>query len=265
MASSQATLFFSPSLALPKLSQLSDAEDDVSKRDPLVWAEGLLTSKEAVDMLCKRIERSETERKDAALRAACLLTEGKRVMVQHLPNSCLQLRVTAEDPALATMLCDGLIAYLSFKTKIPLEDPDRDPLTNAENELRTKERDLSQGLWNVLAFDSLKSPSEKTNIQDLQSDLIEYQSSMANYRNLLTQNFFRETWSAADNPGFVVIEPPFGRAPEPVWYRFAGLGALLGAAIGWVWDRKQRPRPPKYVPWRSQEARPEKRTGSSDG
>jgi len=269
LVQAQTTIFFSPALMLPphpdpSLPEGAPKGEQTQKPSPTAWAESMLTSKDAVDMVCKKIERSETEHKDAALRAACLLPE-KRVKVESLPNLCLRLKVSAEKPELAVMLCQGLLAYLNFKTKIPLEDPDRERLTQVETQLRTQERNLAKTLWGQLAFDSPKTPDAE-GAQAAELELSDYQLSASEYHQLMEKNFFRETWAAADNPFFTVIEPPFVGLPERPWWEFVVGGGFLGGVGGWLLERMgRRARRRQNVRWRSQEGPAMRRTGPSHG
>lgn len=260
LVQAQATLFFPPPLVLSTSSAPANAQQG-SKTEPTAWAESMLLSKDAADAVCKRIERSQAENKDQALRSACLLSEGRRVSVATLPNSCVRLKVWADDPAIAISLTEGLLAYLNFKAKIPLEDPDRDRLSTAEKLLRSQERSLANLLWERLAFDSVKT---STPGQSLELDLMDYQCLVTQYRQFMHDSFFRETHQAAGGPSFSVVEPPFVVCTPSPWWRGALLGGLFGLLASAILQWTQPGNRQKNVRWRSQEGAPLKRTGPAD-
>ena len=266
----QATLFFPPPLILYPHSDpdaptppVPSSEERV--RDPLAWAEDILTSKEALDALCRKIERTSTDDKVEVLRSACLLAEEDRIQVTPREDSYLSFRVAAEKPNVALSLCAGLLAYLTYKTKIPLEDTHREELLNSAKLLRVQERRLEKLLWPRLSYNS-SEPSDPNKEQAVELDLLDYQSNIAMARRQARQHFLRETRDAADGPNFVVMEPPFIRKEPRPWLKWGGLGAALGAAaalLSKAFRGKKKPR--NFVPWRSQEGANPRRSPAVGG
>lgn len=258
----RATLLFPPRLQL-KSDALPDAEALANAPDlpgSVQWAQDKLRSKEAVEALCKRIERTVTEDKQEVLRSACLLPEEDRLTVTALEGNYLQLSVAANKPDVALSLCAGLLAYLNFKAKIPLEDPEAEKLTQAERLLRVQEKTLQSQLWKRLAFDAPALKEDDLEASEL--ELSEYQANLNHYRQLSREHFFRETRAAAESPSFVVVEPPYlvYQSRSRIWATLAGMA--LGALIGFLSGRRPGPGSPnrRFVPWRTKEAEGPRRT-----
>ena len=239
IAQAEATLFFPAPLMLGVRARatpgvLPTPGADEAPLTTVAWAEDLLTGKEAVETICKRIERLNPTEKTRLLRSAVLLGEPGRVSITDLPDSRAILVVTAEDSRSAQVLCEGLLAYLLFKTKIPLEDPEADQLHEVERRLREHERRLGRAFYSQLGFETPSQGRETVHQQDLQ----DYQADVSHYRPLLRRQFLRETQTAASGPYFVVLEPASPRPDRWRWIRGAGLGALAG----WLASRLFKPR-----------------------
>lgn len=257
LSEADATLFFPPALVLNEPAaggSQEQSESPVPKMDYTGWAKELLMSKEAVDMLCKRIERSDADDKPMAIRSACLLPEDGRLAVESLPDSCIRLKVRAESSKLAVTLSEGLLAFLSYKAKIPLEDPDADSLTEVESQLRTQEKSLSSSLWGLLSFEAARNRDSNA-LQAVTIDLQDYQLSVTNYRRAMRKHFFREAKIASGGPGFTVLEAPSGSPQGRPWIQ----GLLVGGGIGWLSGvvmtlLRPKRRDLRSAPWRVQGA-----------
>lgn len=271
LCEAQATLFFPPPIILqqsePRGTPSAIPVESLESAEPesTVWAHDTLTSKEAIDAVCKKIERSDIEFKTQALRSAVLLAEDKRVRVETMPDACVRLKVYAEDSRVCLFLCDSLLAYLAFKTKIPLENPDPEKLVASERQLRIQEKALSQTLWSILAFDSPKS-QDPTALQAVELDLQDYQQLVATYRKALEDHFFRETRVAASGPNFAILEPPSQIRNHRPWIEASLLGGLLGILVSALATGLRARRRPvrENVRWRIQEARLQRRTAPPD-
>ena len=234
LATAQATLFFPPALVLnaapaaptPEVPEASSTPMRRETADPVAWASGVLSSKEAVEMICKRVDRSTAPDKAAALKSAVLLGEPGRVTVETLPDSCVRLQVRAQTAPIAIELCQGLLAYLTYKTKIPLEDPDTGELSKVEQQLRTQEKALGQTFYRQLGVAGRR---EGTQEATLMMDTGEYQQNVNRYRPLFRRHYLRETEAAAAGPFFNVLEPPAVSAPQRYWWQ----SGLIGAGLGW--------------------------------
>lgn len=227
LAQAQFTLFVSPALALA-LPGGGQSFAGPTQSNALDWAVGQLTSKDAVEMVCRKIERSQVERKDLALRSACLLPEGGRIETSLLSETCLRVRVRAEDPATAVVLCEGLLAYLSFRAKIPLENPEPTKLLESEKRLRLKEREIvGPGLQGPPVQLSAGVGSGLR-----EAEFGEYQAVLLEYRGLMEESFFRETRLASGSPYFSVIEPAFVVSSPKSRSGFLFLGLVFGGLAG---------------------------------
>ena len=269
LTEARATLLF-PQAGSLRSSQTSDGSR--SEENPpltsggsvVAWAQETLTSKEAVEVLCKRIERNVTQNKEEVLRSACLIPEEGRLKVVALEGNYLQINVAAAKPEIALSLCAGLLAYLNFKTKIPLEDPDGDQLVQAESQLRVQEKLLQKQLWDRLAFNA--PPVEAEKIQASQMEAADYQLNLNKYRDLTRTHFFREMRAAAQGPAFVVVEPPYLAYRSRLRVAPILIGATCGAFLSLLIGRQRRNRTRNFVPWRTKEttgARNEQ--GAQDG
>ena len=274
LCEAQATLYFPPPLVLqqsvpreaPSAVPLETLDSpDLPRSESTAWAQATLTSKEAVDAVCKRIERSDIEYKVQALRSAVLLAEDKRVRVETMPEACVRLKVYAEDSRVCLFLCDSLLAYLTFKTKIPLEDPDPEKLVTSERQLRVQEKALSQSLWSLLAFDSPGS-QDPAALQAVGLDLQDYQQLVTRYKQALRDQFFRETRLAASGPNFAVLEPPSQIRNHRPWIESALLGGILGIGLSVIATvlQPRRSTVRENVRWRIQEPRGQRRTAPTD-
>lgn len=250
LSTAQATLFFPPALVLtappseatPEASATPIARKETA--DPVAWASGVLSSKEAVEMICKRVDRSQSPDKAAALKSAVLLGEPGRVTVETLPDSCVRLQVRAQSGPVAVELCEGLLAYLTYKTKIPLEDPDTAELNKVEQQLRTQEKALGQTFYKQLGVSGRREGAEAT----LMMDTAEYQQNVNRYRPLFRRHYLRETEAAAAGPFFSILEPPAVSSQQRPWLE----SSLLGAGLGWlilVGLPKLRQRKPQERAW----------------
>lgn len=263
LAEAQAVLFFPPPLTLadqaPKREKVTDLPLDAS--DPGRWARELLTSKEAVDMICKRIERTESDSgKAQTLRSAVLLSEGDRIRVETLPSAAVRLRVRAETPRAALLICEGLVAYLNFKSKIPLEDPEADKLVELQQQLRIQEKSLGKSLWSMMAFGGARVGTPP-NAEALEVELQDYRAKLAQYQTLTREHFFRQTHAAAGGPAFVVLEPAGLLPPERHWLLGIALGGGLGFLLSlWIQRSQKKQASRKNVRWRVQEGRYRDRT-----
>jgi len=261
----RATLLFPNRLQL-KSGALPDAQKETPRPDipaSALWAQDKLRSKEAVEALCKRIERTVTEDKEEVLRSACLLPEEGRLTVTPLEGNYLQLSVSAGKPEIALSLCAGLLAYLNFKAKIPLEDPEVETLVTAERQLRVQEKTLQKQLWSRLAFDA--PPPDAETLQAAEMEQSDYQASLNIYRQLTREHFFRETRAAAGSPSFVVVEPPYlvYQSRSRLWAMLMGVG--LGALLGTLSGRPRQEANRRFVPWRIKEAEEPKRSPLPEG
>ncbi len=249
LCEAQATLYFPPPTILEEhvpgdaVSPTPKKVTDAAQSDRPAWAQETLTSKEAVDAVCKKIERSGIDYKTQALRSAVLLSADQRVIVETLPQYSVRLKVYAEDSRVALLLCESLLAYLTFKTKIPLENPDPEALVGSERQLRIQEKSLAQALWGVLAFDSPKSKDPNA-LQAVELDLQDYYQQVAAYRQALRDHFFRETRAAAIGPNFIVLEPPSQIRNHRPWIEASFVGGGLGLVVsaGFAWLRRRRRR-----------------------
>ena len=257
LSAAQATLLFPPPLVLNDAQKPTQTLKNTEKSDlssaPAAWAEEVLMSKEAVDTVCKKIERSETEDRAEILRSACLLAEDHRVDVETMPNSCIRLTVRAANAHIATVLCDAMLAYLTYRTKIPLEDPEREELTSREQQLRLQEKNLSTVLWGLLSFDAPKN--QNPNAMGLaELDMQDYQGAVAEYRQMMRTHFFREAKAAAAGPNFTVLESPTPVSSGRPWVRYTllgGIGGLVASLLAQGISRSRSLR--KKVRWRIQE------------
>ena len=264
-AQAHMTLFFPPPLVLKTTPRKAAGDEPerraVSSYDAVSWTQDLLRGKEAMEALAKRIERMEPESKATTLRSAILLSEDGRIRVDELPGSCVGVTVSASNPAVARTLCEGLLAYLTFKTKIPLEDSEGGKLREVEQQLRVQEKTLSGELWNLFSFAASAEPPSRA--QQLELDLQEYQAAFRVYAEFLREHFFREVGVAAGGPSFQVLEPPVAiQLPRP-WLACALLGGTVGAILGWLFSslKARRRKLPANVPWRVQEHRSGGRIG----
>lgn len=242
LAVAQATLFFPPTLALQATATPSPEEAATAPPEMSVWAHDALTSKQAMDAVYKRIERQQGTTKQ--LRAAALLNEPGRLEVSSTGEYCLRLSVRAEDSTTARLLCEGLLAYLAFTTKIPLEDPEGDVLGAVQSQLRTQEKALSQTLWSMLAISSEAVDPSLGPKAEL--ELSDFQASFKEYLNTARTHFFREFRAAATGPSFSVVEAPFAYYPRRLWLSRGLSGAALGLLFSFVVQifRTSRRRPP---------------------
>ena len=229
LGAAQALLFFPPALGYH--AGLTPPENATKEElvEPVAWASELLRSPEAVDAVCKRIDRSTMPSKTEAMRSAVLLLEKKRIEIYPLPDSFLRLRVLAEDPEIAQNLCEGLLAYLAFRSKIPLEDKDAGTLKKLESDLRIQEKSIAEGLWRNLALD--QSSEHKFDTQALDLELLEYQANRQKVKKALGQHFFREAQIAASAPSHFVIEPAAASKVPINWRRGLIWGGLSGMAV----------------------------------
>lgn len=265
----QATLLFPPPLVLQSDIKLGEEQTElpgpkVTIVAPASWAREQLESKEAVDTVCKRVERLDLEHKAEVLRSAVLLAEDHRIEVEALPNSCLRVSVLAERPEVAVLLCEGLLAYLNYKTKIPLENPNRDQLTSVEQKLRLQEKDLGRALWDLLAFD-LTRKRDPNAMEVAALDLQDYQATERQYRKAMRDHFFRESKLAAVGPSFTVIEPSSVASPVRPWWSFGAAGALAGGLLSSsLGAARRRSLMRKNVLWSVQERGQSQRTAHPD-
>ena len=156
------------------------------------------------------------------------------------------------------------MAYLTFKTKIPLQDPDGDKLVASERLLRVKEKALSGVLWGLMAFDAPKSRDPNA-LESVALDLQEYQAEVAQYRSAMRDHFFREARTAAEGNSFVVLEPPSAVRSGRPWLFGALVGAMAGFLTSFLFQsRTTKAAPRKNVRWRIQEREPTERTASVD-
>lgn len=229
LATAQATLFFPPALKLQAAAPEPSATPAPRKEsdDPVAWASALLSGKEAVEMICKRVDRSTAPDKAATLRSAVLLGEPGRVTVETLPDSCVRLQVRAQSGPIAVELCQGLVAYLTYKTKIPLEDPDTAELNKVEQQLRVQEKALGKTFYKQLG---VVGQREVNGEPTLLMDTAEYQQNVNRYRPLFRRHYLRETEAAAGGPFFSVLEPPAVSGHERPWLQ----NGVIGAGLGWL-------------------------------
>lgn len=218
-------------------------------RTPKDWIGNSLLSREAIDFVCRRIEKAHQD-SPRLLRTAVLIQETGGLRVEDGPSGSLRFQVSADTPEDAMVLCEEFLNFLKAERdkvamrRFQLEERGLEQKQKSvEGELEVSELDLIRSLWNLTREDQKKAPP----LEQLNQEFGVYKSSVWEYRKLRVREYTGRLRAKCYAPDFVVVDPPAleppGRTSLEAALQGAGLGLILAFPILlWPAKRKRRRR-----------------------